>query len=152
MTPALNLSSRDANPQTLTRRSIIVLGGAGAAAAAAVALVGCSSGAASPNVVTGGKPTEIAKLADIPVGGSIIVSLDGQQVVLSQPEAGTVKAFSAVCPHQGCIVAPDAKKELNCPCHGSRFNAATGAVLAGPAMTALTSIAVTVNGSSVVSA
>jgi Rieske Fe-S protein len=32
----------------------------------------------------------------------------------------------------GCTVAP-AGAELDCPCHGSRYNALTGAVLQGPA-------------------
>jgi len=152
MTPAKNLSHTTPSSTVLSRRSVIAWGGAGAAAAATLALVGCSTGAASNDVVTNGKPTEIAKLADIPVGGSVIVMLDGKQVVISQPEAGTVKAFSAVCPHQGCIVASDANKDLNCPCHGSRFDAATGAVLQGPATRPLDSVAVTVSGNAVVSA
>ncbi|KFF60091.1 hypothetical protein JF66_06840 [Cryobacterium sp. MLB-32] len=141
MTPARNLS----------RRSVIVWGGAGAAAAATVALVGCSTGPRSGNAVANDTPTEIATLSDIPVGGSIVVMVNGKQIVLSQPESGTVKAFSAVCPHQGCIVAPK-DKELNCPCHGSRFDASTGGVLEGPATSALPAVAVTVNGASVMSA
>ncbi|KGJ73508.1 hypothetical protein GY21_11075 [Cryobacterium roopkundense] len=141
MTPARNLS----------RRSVIVWGGAGAAAAATVALVGCSTGPSTDTTTSNEPPTEIAQLADIPVGGSIVVMLAGKQVVLSQPESGTVKAFSAVCPHQGCIVAPQ-EKELDCPCHGSRFDAATGEVLEGPATSALSPVEVTVAGTSVMSA
>lgn len=34
--------------------------------------------------------------------------------------------------------------ELDCPCHGSRFDAANGEVLAGPATTHLPEISVTV--------
>ena len=141
MTPARNLS----------RRSVIVWGGVGAAAAASVALAGCSTGTAAETAVSNDPPTEIAQLSDIPVGGSIVVMLGGKQVVLSQPEAGTVKAFSAVCPHQGCIVAPK-EKELDCPCHGSRFDSSTGEVLEGPATRALSAVPVTVNGTSVMSA
>jgi len=145
MSPATNL-----NPRGLSRRTVIVWGGAGAAAAATVGLVGCSTGTGSAPAGND-TPTEIATLADIPVGGSIVVEVAGEQVVLSQPESGTVIAFSAVCTHQGCIVAPKAK-ELACPCHGSRFNAETGEVIEGPAARALPSVAVTVNGTSVMTA
>jgi Rieske Fe-S protein len=46
--------------------------------------------------------------------------------------ARTAVGHSAICTHQGCAVAPSGA-ELRCPCHGSRFRARTGAVLAGPA-------------------
>ena len=72
-------------------------------------------------------------------------------VVLAQPTAGNIVCFSAVCPHQGCAVGA-AGKEYDCPCHGSKFNAETGAVLAGPAVTGLTAIKVKVSGDSVVTA
>ncbi|TDW31305.1 Rieske (2Fe-2S) protein [Cryobacterium psychrophilum] len=154
MTPATNL-----NQHGLSRRSVIVWGGAGAAAAAAVGLVGCSTGSGTSTSTSTGTSTgtapndtsnEIASLTEIPVGGSIVVELNGKKIVLSQPESGTVKAFSAVCTHQGCIVAPR-EKELACPCHGSRFDASTGDVLEGPATRALPPVAVTVNGTSVMS-
>jgi Rieske Fe-S protein len=58
-------------------------------------------------------------------------------------------AFSAICTHMGCTVAP-AGSELHCPCHGSRYNALTGAVLQGPAPRALPSVPVHVAGGKVV--
>ncbi|WP_107473714.1 Rieske (2Fe-2S) protein, partial [Streptomyces griseiscabiei] len=45
----------------------------------------------------GGK--EIAKTSDIPEGGGKIFASEG--VVVTQPEAGSFKAFSSVCTHQG---------------------------------------------------
>jgi Rieske Fe-S protein len=43
----------------------------------------------------------------------------------------------------GCTVAPKGG-EFDCPCHGSTYNAKTGAVLGGPAPSPLPKIAVTV--------
>ncbi len=61
-----------------------------------------------------------------------------------QQKAGEFVAFDAVCPHEGCTVAyqPSAKI-IACPCHGSEFNARTGALLQGPAPTGLTAIRIT---------
>jgi thiosulfate dehydrogenase [quinone] large subunit len=56
-------------------------------------------------------------------------------VVIRQPD-GTLTALSAICTHAGCEVAYQGGV-LYCPCHGSRFNATTGAVIQGPAVTPL---------------
>jgi Rieske Fe-S protein len=131
--------------------------------AGALALAACTpSGASTSGSAAGGagaassttKPasgTEVAKLSDIPVGGTASAKIAGAPVLLAQPTAGTVVCFSAICTHQGCVVAA-AAKEFDCPCHGSKFEAATGNVLHGPALTALDKIAVTVSGDSVVTA
>ena len=131
----------------ISRRAAILLGGAGTA----VALVGCSTGPAATETDaanTDKESAELAKLADIPVGGSVEATLDGKPILISQPTAGAVVAFSAVCSHQGCIVKP-VGKEFDCPCHGSKFDAMTGEVLGGPAPTPLTSVSVTLAGDSI---
>jgi thiosulfate dehydrogenase [quinone] large subunit len=52
-------------------------------------------------------------------------------------------AFDAVCPHAGCTVEYDqSAAAIICPCHGSQFNAATGAVEVGPAATGLNPITI----------
>lgn len=130
----------------LSRRQALT---AGAAGIGVIVLAGCSSDtrkaptadAAGPETPsaspaagsTGGAGTALAKVADIPVGGSVgRTSANGKPIVLAQPVAGTVVAFSAICTHRGCTVAA-AGKEFHCPCHGSVFDAATGNVKGGPA-------------------
>jgi Rieske Fe-S protein len=78
----------------------------------------------------------------VPVGGGIVIGQD--KVVVTQPAADDVRAFSAVCTHQGCTVNAVADGTIDCPCHGSRFDAATGAVRHGPAARPLPPVAVVV--------
>ena len=60
-----------------------------------------------------------------------------------QATAGKFVAFDAVCPHAGCTVGYDPSATvIVCPCHGSQFNAATGAVETGPALTGLRPITI----------
>ncbi len=63
-----------------------------------------------------------------------------------QPSAGKYTALSSVCTHSGCAVNPPKDGQLYCPCHGSKFDAATGAVLNGPAVKPLPRYTVTKNG------
>jgi Rieske Fe-S protein len=90
----------------------------------------------------------IAKLSDVPVGSAIAVTIGGVAALLSQPTAGTVKAFNSRCTHMGCKVNPG--PTLDCPCHQSKYNSTTGAVISGPAPAPLAPIAVKISGTSVV--
>ena len=133
----------------LSRRTLLVAGGAGTALALAACAPGddgASTGSGTDQGTT--TATEVAVLSDIPVGGAISVMFDGAQIIVSQPTAGEVVAFSAICTHQGCIVVPE-KKGLNCPCHQSLFDTATGAVLQGPATDPLPEVTVTLDGDKV---
>jgi Rieske Fe-S protein len=73
----------------------------------------------------------LADLSAIPAGGGLIV--DNPPVVLVRGRGDDVHAFSAVCTHQGCTVDRVTGGRIVCPCHGSSFDAATGAVTGGPA-------------------
>jgi Rieske Fe-S protein len=104
------------------------------------------TGGGGPNGGPGGQGG-LAKVGDIPVGGGAIIA--GQQVVVTQPTAGTFACFTAVCTHQGCTVADVSGGTINCPCHGSRFRIADGSVAAGPAPRALSPVAITVEGDTI---
>ena len=86
----------------------------------------------------------------IPVGGGKVVS--AKQIVITQPTAGTFKAFTAVCTHQGCTVATVAGGTIDCPCHGSKFSVANGSVVNGPAISPLTPVSIKVQGTSIIQA
>ncbi len=61
---------------------------------------------------------------------------DGSPDILVHESSGAYAAHSAICTHAGCTVGYSGG-QLVCPCHGSIFDAATGAVLQGPAITPL---------------
>lgn len=146
----------------LNRRS--VLAGAGAVGVTLVASAcstygdSASSDAAPASSAPAAAPTTgaasaeapaadaLAQLADIPVGGGKIFEAEG--VVITQPEAGTIKAFSNVCTHQGCKVNK-VETTINCPCHASKFSISDGSPTAGPAKKPLPEKQVTVNGDSI---
>ncbi|MFG3012609.1 Rieske (2Fe-2S) protein [Streptomyces cinerochromogenes] len=89
----------------------------------------------------------LARTSDIPEGGGKVFKKE--KVVVTQPEKGKFKAFSAVCTHQGCTVSEVADGTIDCPCHGSRFRIADGSVAHGPATRPLEKRSVTVDGNSV---
>ncbi len=144
-----------------TRRTLLLAGVTAAGAAGAAALAGCSGGSSSggpgsgdavqdsttPGAgaggtsggTSGGTGTALAKVSDVPVGNAISAKLGDQPILISQPQAGTIVAFTAICTHMGCTVRP-AGKEFHCPCHGSVYNAATGEVIHGPAPRSLAKI------------
>lgn len=84
---------------------------------------------ATPDAGTAGKA--LTKKADVPVGGGKVFK--EEKVVVTQPKAGTFKCFTAVCPHQGCLVNKVEDGSIDCPCHNSKFAIADGAVTKGPA-------------------
>ena len=77
-------------------------------------------------------PSDVESLKDINPGEAAIVG-KLKKVAVYRDEAGAFKAYSAVCPHMGCVVQwNNDEKSFDCPCHGSRFTC-TGELMNGPA-------------------
>ncbi|WP_449061268.1 Rieske (2Fe-2S) protein [Planomonospora algeriensis] len=139
------MSSSDGSTMP-TRRQVI---GAAGAVACGAALAGCAAGPPGPAVVPPGvKGQVVAKVADVPVGGGMV--LTKWKIVIAQPTAGVFKAFSASCPHRGCAVSRPAEGVIRCPCHGSEFDAVSGKCLKGPAEAPLAEFALRVEGDGIV--
>jgi Rieske Fe-S protein len=83
----------------------------------------------------------LVKLSTVPTGGSVKVG----GTIITRTGATSVVGHDTTCTHAGCTVMP-AGRTLDCPCHGSRFDAVSGAVLAGPAPSPLGRVALVVKG------
>ena len=142
----------DGGIATLAVAGAALLTGAGVARSRGRATVpsaggGAGAGAGAGVGATDANGTAIAA-ASVPVGGVLRVSApgSGDPVYLQQPKAGQYTALSGVCTHSGCTVNPPEAGRFVCPCHNSCFDAATGAVLQGPATKALARFGITRSG------
>jgi Rieske Fe-S protein len=151
---------------TSSRRAVL----AGAGATCVAALAGCATYNANNGGLAGAPPAQnspaatggenangngspgdvLASTSDIPVGGGKILA--DKKIVITQPQAGSFDAFTAVCTHQGCIVNSVSGGTINCPCHGSKFSIANGSVVNGPAPSPLAPVSIEVQGTSIVQA
>jgi cytochrome b6-f complex iron-sulfur subunit len=85
-----------------------------------------------PSANTSQEATPVSfPLIELPVGGAKTVTYGGvSTLVLRTPES--LRAFSLVCTHLGCIVEwQKDSNEFYCPCHDGRYDE-FGDVLAGP--------------------
>ena len=128
-----------------SRRTVVA---AGAAAAMAV-VAGCSTYGQSSQATPSSAPANgaLTTTGDVPVGGGVIIG--ASQVVVTQPAAGTFKAFSSICTHLQCQLADVDGGTINCNCHGSRFAITDGSVVNGPATLPLPAKQIVVSGDSI---
>ncbi|MFE6866853.1 Rieske (2Fe-2S) protein [Kitasatospora sp. NPDC057692] len=126
-----------------TRRTLLCGAAAVLAAGGTLAVSGCSS-SSSDSGSAAKTPVDVGPASVVPVGGGTVFR--EKKIVVTQPAEGQYKAFSAKCTHAGCIVDQVKNQKIQCPCHGSLFGIADGAVLDGPAPTPLPEYTVAVEG------
>lgn len=112
----------------LDRRMMIQATGAVAVAGLVAA---CGSTQQATPTSDGAAGSALVSVDDVPVGGGVVI--EEPPVVVTQPTPGDLRAFTAICPHQGCLVSEVVDQEIVCPCHGSAFSIVDGAVIQGPA-------------------
>ena len=139
-------------PGPVTSRRAVMAAGAAGLAGAALAACGSDDGGGDGESGESGGAGEssdgpLAQVSDIPEGGGLF--LTDPRLVLTQPAAGEIRAFSSVCTHEGCPVESVADGTINCVCHGSKFSVEDGSVVRGPAEEPLPAQAVTVDGGEV---
>ena len=84
------------------------------------------------------------------IGGSTYVDSSAGKLIVIRTGENTYSAFSAICTHKRGLLGYDhAKKELECPKHGSIFDAAGGKVKNGPADDPLASYSANPSGETV---
>ncbi|MFZ3469360.1 Rieske (2Fe-2S) protein [Streptomyces sp. 4.24] len=144
------------DPTRTARRTVLAVG---ASALAGGVLTACGGAEEKPKAEGGSAPDAapspsassapdatkkaLLKSSDVPVGGGTV--LKDEKLVVTQPTAGSFRCFTAVCTHQGCLVNKVADGTIDCPCHGSKFKVADGAVAHGPATKPLAEQKITVS-------
>jgi len=109
--------------------SLPVLAACGGSSSAPAAQPPTSGGTKPAGGGGGGAPALVA-VAQVPVGGGVI--LKDQNIVVTQPTKDAFEGFSATCTHQGCQLATVSGGTINCGCHGSQFAITDGANVTGP--------------------
>ena len=79
-------------------------------------------------------PADIDNVADLTPGNGAVIRRGLRRIAVYRDGEGRLHAHDARCTHMGCVVRwSREEKSWDCPCHGSRFEAVTGAILNGPA-------------------
>lgn len=126
----------------MSRRRLL---GTAGTAAAVTAVSACGGQEPKPQEVRYGQV--VGQTTDVPEGAGAVFS--NSKLVVTQPETGDYRAFSASCTHAGCTVQ-EVDEVIRCLCHGSEFDISTGEALVGPAQEPLESFEVTVEGTDII--
>jgi thiosulfate dehydrogenase [quinone] large subunit len=120
-----------ASVQTLGRASAT-----GSASASRRQVAQHGSSASSSGLPAGAQ--ELGPAGRLPAGQAAYYHdpANGSPDIVVRESDGTFAAHSAICTHAGCTVQYNGG-QLLCPCHGSIFDARTGALLQGPAVAPL---------------
>ncbi len=130
----------------LTRRQAVT--GTAALGLGVPILAACGGADTSAESGDGGPASDsgevLADVSEVPEGGCFVVT--AAKIVVTQPNPGEFKAFSAICTHQGCPVSSATEGVIPCQCHGSQFSLMDGSVVRGPATSALAKVDIVVDG------
>ncbi|MDF3302000.1 Rieske (2Fe-2S) protein [Streptomyces tropicalis] len=124
-----------------------VLRGAALVPVAGLGAAACSPGGTAAPAVPD-KPVDLGAEQEVPQGGAKLYR--DRNTVVSRDGKGALKAFSTICTHARCPINKLQGTTLICPCHGSEFDATTGAVVRDPANQPLQELAVRVRGGRIV--
>jgi cytochrome b6-f complex iron-sulfur subunit len=106
-------------------------------AAGSAAIAGCSAAIGRLGRHRG---VEVGPLDRVPPGGALRASLGGDDAAIVVNVDGTIRAFRAVCTHEGCPLGWNAQQHLiRCPCHGGAYDT-NGHVVSGPPPAPLTEL------------
>jgi cytochrome b6-f complex iron-sulfur subunit len=82
----------------------------------------------------------VGPLDRLPPGGGVRASLGGDDAAIVMNVGGMIKAYRAVCTHEGCPLGWNAQQHLiRCPCHGGAYDT-NGKVVSGPPPAPLTEL------------
>lgn len=84
------------------------------------------------------------------VGGSAVVTVKGQELLLIRDTATSIRAIDPMCTHKKCkVFYQAASRDLGCKCHKSKFSL-SGEVMGGPAPRALRTFAAKIKGEQII--
>ena len=97
---------------------------------------------------------KVAQRSDIKEGTLLVVEVQGEPPIVVTELNGNLIAFSNICSHEECDFVWEGEgsidgDEVECGCHGSRFNVLDGSVQNPPAVEPIPTYSVRVEGNDV---
>ena len=94
---------------------------------------------------------KVATKSEIADGEIKRVDIDGKEIAVLNA-GGQFFALSDVCTHEGCLLSEEGQvdgEQVECFCHGSKFDVKTGEVINGPAQEPMTNYEVKIEGENI---